>query len=312
MKTTFVQVVCRQCQHPYRTRVRGGSTRCPKCRTTRYVRKDQEWEGEVPAALSGAAARAEEMAARKPVWVTCREGHSWQSRARDMTSVRCPECGAGTRVPRRTHYNTHPAPPWEVPVPAPAPAKRPARPPARPRAYDPEPAPVPSWPRPLVPPRPLAPAPLPAPSGGLLGLLAARIRPGREESVTAPAAPVPAPAPQPARRRPAVAVPGTSRPVLDEEKDRRRRDAVCQIVRSLATSSSSLMVWYDTPPGLCEVLDPTLPRDRQRCPATVTHGVRFYRDATEADAFTCGEHAGPLATIAARAEYITAVPYRIR
>ncbi|MFF4963250.1 hypothetical protein ACFY2Z_41020 [Streptomyces sp. NPDC001222] len=59
-------------------------------------------------------------------------------------------------------------------------------------------------------------------------------------------------------------------------------------------------------------MDTTQPRDRQRCPATATHAVRFYLDATEADAYTCAAHTGPLAETAARSQYVTAVPYRIR
>ncbi|MGW3985023.1 hypothetical protein [Streptomyces mirabilis] len=88
-----------------------------------------------------------------------------------------------------------------------------------------------------------------------------------------------------------------------------RRDRMSQVVRCL---SAPLMVWYDTPAGLCEALDRTLPRDQQRCPGTVSHGVRFFQDSTEVDAFTCAAHVGPLAATAARSPYIQAVPYRIR
>ena len=81
------------------------------------------------------------------------------------------------------------------------------------------------------------------------------------------------------------------------------------MVRSL---SPSLMVWYNQPPGLCEALDTTQPRDLQRCPRAATHAVRFRRDVTEADAFTCPEHTGPLAATADHAPYITTTVYRMR
>uniref|UniRef100_UPI001CED1C02 hypothetical protein n=1 Tax=Streptomyces sp. NK15101 TaxID=2873261 RepID=UPI001CED1C02 len=93
------------------------------------------------------------------------------------------------------------------------------------------------------------------------------------------------------------------------ERELRRRDDVCQIARAL---SGSMMVWYNQPPGLCEALDTTQPRDRQRCPATASHVVRFRRDVTEADAYVCPAHARPLAATADRAEFITATIYRRR
>jgi hypothetical protein len=93
------------------------------------------------------------------------------------------------------------------------------------------------------------------------------------------------------------------------EPERRRRNTVCQISRTLC---APLTVWFNQPPGLCEALDTTLPRDRQRCPAASTYAVRFLLDATEADAFTCAAHAGPLAATAHGSQYVRAVPYRTR
>ncbi|WP_406164385.1 hypothetical protein [Streptomyces canus] len=93
-------------------------------------------------------------------------------------------------------------------------------------------------------------------------------------------------------------------------REQGRRDRISQVVRSL---SSPLLVWYDTPEGLCEVLDTTLPRDQRRCPGTTTHGVTFYQgDGTDVTAFTCTAHAGPLAATALRSAYIRASPYRFR
>ncbi|WP_189972051.1 hypothetical protein [Streptomyces violascens] len=89
-----------------------------------------------------------------------------------------------------------------------------------------------------------------------------------------------------------------------------RRDRMSQVLRSL---SAHLMVWYDTPAGLCEVLDTTLPRDQQRCPRTTTHGVTFFQgNGDDVTAYACTEHAGPLAATALRSPYIRASPYRIR
>jgi hypothetical protein len=81
------------------------------------------------------------------------------------------------------------------------------------------------------------------------------------------------------------------------------------MVRSL---SSSLLVWHNQPPGYCEALDTNQPSEHQRCPRTAAFAVRFQNGTTEADAFTCPEHARPLASIADRAEYITTTIYRLK
>ncbi|MFG2858592.1 hypothetical protein ACGFZ9_50085 [Streptomyces mirabilis] len=92
-------------------------------------------------------------------------------------------------------------------------------------------------------------------------------------------------------------------------KERGRRDRMSQILRSL---SNPLMAWYNQPIGLCEAQDTTLPRDRQRCPATATHAVRFHQDVTEVDVYTCPAHARPMAATADRAVYINAAIYPLR
>ncbi|MFD5978310.1 hypothetical protein [Streptomyces bacillaris] len=153
--------------------------------------------------------------------------------------------------------------------------------------------------------------------GGLAGILAAL-------GSRAPAAPAPArraAAPRPARQaasNPPAVLPTTPAgaaavqpidPQTLPERDLRRRDDVCQMVRSLGTP---LLVWYNQPPGLCEALDTNQPKDRQRCRATATHAVRFQRDVTEADAYTCPAHTRPLAATADRAPYITATIYPLR
>lgn len=313
MRTVPVQIVCRNCANPYRTTVRGGNTRCPHCRTSRHVRIDQPWEGPVPSGLSGAAGRAAQAATRPPVWVECRCGHEWQSRARDRMTIRCPECGTGQRVPYRTDANTGPAPEGYRP-PAPAP---------RPRTHRPAPAWEP-YEEPDVQPEPLrlfAPSsgqrgPSPAvppggPLGGLAGILAALG--GRRTQSAPPSAPAPRPA---APARPAVLAPVTAaapvEPIDPQQlpaRELRRRDDVCQMSRSL---SGTFTVWYNQPPGLCEALDTTQPRERQRCASTATHAVRFVRDVTQADAYTCPVHARPLAAIADHAPYITAAVYSLR
>ena len=291
MKTVHVQVVCRRCATPYRTQVRGGNTRCPQCRTSRYVRRDQEWEGPVPAALEGAASRAERAAARPPVWCTCGCGHVWRSRAKDHQRIRCPACGTGVRVPLRTYDNTD----------DPRPRPRSTVPPSRHRS--------PTTPNPARPPPadldPTAPAAAPGP------------RPGRRaDSRQPPGGPAPA-----ADSRPGPA--GTPHPSPGDddqeqehdqehgqdptpsmtpaaaptpERDRKRRDSVAQLVRSL---SGSLLIWYDTPAGWCEVLDATQPKDRQRCRGMASRAVVFAGPFVgELTAYACPTHAEPLATLA--------------
>lgn len=305
MRTVPVQIICRKCANPYRTTVRGGNTRCPHCRTSRHVRIDQEWEGPVPPDLAGAAARSDEIASRPPVWVECRCGHEWQSRARDRMTIRCPECGTGQRVPYRTHENTGPTPARRRPAPAPRPVRTRPEPPWRPVQ-----APADPWEdeRPETPPR--------RPADALAGFLAAlqgRTRPVPAPAAPRPAAPAVAPRPAPAPRRPSAPAPTAVAPIDVSTlplREQNRRDRMSQVLRSL---SAPLMVWYDAPPGLCEVLDQTLPRDQQRCPRTMTHGVTFFQgNGDDVTAYACTEHTGPLAATALRSPYIRASPYRIR
>lgn len=281
MKTVPVQVECRACGHHYRTQVRGGNTRCPECRASRYVRRDQEWEGPVPETLAGTASRAERVGARAPVWVECRCGNAWQSRAKDRTTLRCPECGTGVRVPHRTHDNTGPTDPREV---------RTA--PPRPRIADRPPAPA-AWeeddtPDTTATPRPVLPAA--APGGFLANLLRAMQTP-------TPAGP-PRPVPAPARpSRPAAPPrPAPVAPVADPGRDRLRRDRMCQIT---ATARGRYRVWYDQPPGTCEALDTSLRREEQRCPASPARAVTFTsRWGEDGTAYACLRHAPCLAEIA--------------
>lgn len=221
-------------------------------------------------------------------------------------TIRCPDCGTGQRVPYRTHANTGPVPEHRHPAP-------------RPTRSRPEPAwrPTPSRADPWEDERPPA-APM-WPSGGLAGVLAAL----RSRTAPTPAAPrpaAPAPANRPAYAPPPIPAPSVRpgragvQPIDPQtlpERDLRRRDDVCQIAGSLSTGMG-LRVWYNQPPGLCEAMDTTQPRDRQRCPQTATHAVRFQRDVTEADAYTCPSHARPLAAIADRAQYIAATVYPLR
>ncbi|MER6611492.1 hypothetical protein ABT282_38010 [Streptomyces sp. NPDC000927] len=258
--------------------------------------------------LSGAASRAVQVATRAAVWVECRCGHAWQSRARDRMTIRCPECGTGQRVPYRTPENTGPSPEGYLPPPPP------------PRAARVRPAPVwepdddaDEW-EPDEPPRSSL-------ADALAGALAAFRRAPAPARVPAPAPARRAAAPRPARPVPpnppavlptAPAGAAAVQPVAPQtlpEREQRRRDDVCQMVRSLGTP---LLVWYNQPPGRCEALDTNQPRDRQRCPGTATHAVRFRRDVTEADAYTCPAHTRPLAATADRAPYITATVYALR
>ncbi|MFD7462974.1 MULTISPECIES: hypothetical protein [unclassified Streptomyces] len=264
---------------------------------------DQEWEGPVTAELSAAASRAVRAAARPAVWVECRCGHTWQSRAKDRMTIRCPECGTGQRVPHRTHANTGPAPEGYLP---PAPPPRAAR--VRPApSWEPDDDPD-DW-EPDEPPRSSL-------ADSLASLLGA-FRPVPDRPAPRPArlpraAARPAVAPRataPLPTAPAGAVVQPVDPQTLPEREQQRRDDVSRIARSLGTS---LLVWYNQPPGLCEALDTNQPREQQRCPASVAFAVRFRQDVTEADAFTCAAHARPLAALADRSPYITATIYRMR
>ncbi|MER5549505.1 hypothetical protein ABT072_45685 [Streptomyces sp. NPDC002589] len=229
-------------------------------------------------------------------------------------TIRCPECGTGQRVPYRTYANTGPTPEGYRPPPTPS---RPARvrpaPSWEPEPYDDDPD---EWePEPervsladalsgmfaaLRRPAPVLPAPA-APR---------RARPARPTaaswSAPAPVAPRPAP-------RSAAPTPPPVKPIDVSQlplREQGRRDRISQVVRSL---SDRLMVWYDTPAGLCEVLDLTMPRDQRRCPGTATHGVTFFQgDGTDVTAYTCTAHVEPLAALALRSAYVRASPYRIR
>ncbi|MFG3072152.1 hypothetical protein [[Kitasatospora] papulosa] len=270
---------------------------------------DQEWEGPVPSELSGAAARAVQAAARPAVWVECRCGHEWQSRARDRMTIKCPECGTGQRVPHRTHDNTGAVPEGHRPAPRPRAARgRPAP------VWEPREDPEDEWePEPReAPVRPFLP---PSAPGGLAAILAAFQN--RSRPAPAPAAPA---APRPARpavpnrpaRVPAAPAGAAVQPIDPQQlpaKELKRRDDVCQMARSL---SAPVMVWYNQPPGLCEAMDTTQPRDRQRCPATATHAVQFERDVTVTHAFTCPAHTRPLAATADHSPYITATIRSVR
>ncbi|MET7575575.1 hypothetical protein ABZT04_45125 [Streptomyces sp. NPDC005492] len=230
-------------------------------------------------------------------------------------TIRCPECGTGQRVPYRTHANTGPSPEGYRP-PAPpraASVRRPAT------VWEPDDNPDDEWEAP-EPQRPSLPD-WTRSGGGLAGILAAF-------TARTPAAPAPArrsAAPRPARpARPAVPNPPAPLPALPAgalvqpvdvpalgAREENRRTRACQMVRSVSVRGP-LLLWYDQPIGLCEALDTTQPKDRQRCPGAATHAVRFRQDSTEADAYTCPAHARPLAALADHAVYVTAAIYPLR
>lgn len=230
-------------------------------------------------------------------------------------TIRCPECGTGQRVPYRTHANTGPSPEGYRPAPAlprvgrsrPAPAWEPDEEPEDEWEPDePQRPSLPAWPRPGV------------SSGGLAGILAALAG----QAPAAPAAVRPVAAPRPARpaapTRPAPLPTLPAGPIVQPVdvpalglREENRRTRACQMVRSLSPRGA-LLLWYDQPTGLCEALDATQPRERQRCPGTATHVVRFRQDSTEADAFTCPAHARPLAALTDRSPYVTAAIYPLR
>lgn len=336
MRTVPVQIVCRKCGNPFRTTVRGGNTRCPHCKASRHVRLNQEWEGPIPASLSAAEARAQEVARRPPVWLECLHcDHEWQSQAKDQTVLHCPSCHAGKRVPRRTAENTGAVPPSRMPLSRPSPAEYRPEPSRRLRAapaelygddYEEEEqtAPLGLFQALGRASRPLGPPTAPGALGGLFGALfgrpAAPAAPRAPESsqVLSPA-PLPAPAPpvrMPTPARSPAGPPRTTRgPAPDPvavstlpAAEVKRRDTVCQIVR--ATGATAVLVWYNQPPGVCEVLDASQPRDKQRCPERAAYAVRFVMGDSEGHAYACAAHVGLLASVAEGAEYVSATIHR--
>lgn len=305
MRTVPVQVVCRKCDEPFRTTVRGGNTRCPRCKTSRYVQLRQEWEGPRET-MTAAAARVEEVNARAPVWCSCPGcEHEWQSRARDHVSVRCPSCGRGVRVPRRRWENTQPEPGAVQPLPAPAVIRQP---PVEDQPYVPAPLAQP------------APVPSAAPSLGrlLTAVLQHRFAPAAAVDVDPEPETDPQPRPAPTRRRPTSApapiparTPGPPlRQLGDTAREERRQDSVCSLVRSMG---STLMIRWRTPAGRCEAMESDQPRERQNCPATVTHAVAFSNTVhDETAAYTCPEHARALVELAEGFPFISATAYKLR
>lgn len=292
MKTVPVQIVCRKCGTPYRTTVRASNTRCRKCRTSRYVRKDQQWEGP-PSEHGAAESRAEQANRRAPVWCRCPQcEHEWQSRARDHVTLRCPECRNPVRVPRRRWENTQSTPRARLHYYSPEPVEPPAPAPARP-----------------------APAPYigqgPTPGGlfaGLLSLLGQRpIGPLVEPE--APPAPAPARSARPRPARPAAPRPADTAPPAPRTADRetQRRDSIASLVRSLG---GPVLVDYNAPSGRCEALDTRLPREQQRCPASASRRVD-YRTTLHGHthAFACPQHARDFADAAAPHDAVNVVVY---
>lgn len=317
-----VTVVCDVCGRSVTTRVSGNTTRCPKRRGG-----------------CGNPITVPTGSTRPPVKVDCYEcGHQWGTRAREGTTVRCPECRHPRRVPTGARDRIDPG---------------------APRVY-----------RDDAPERATPSRPAPRESGrGLLGSLAdlfragapdgsrrieclhcghgwrttaapgnsircpkcrrmrrvpTTTRPAPARTTQAPAAATPRPATggtlarhlAPARPPAALPAPGGPRPgpidpqtLTRAEQD--RRDSVCQVVRSLSVGSG-LLVWYNQPPGACEALDTNRVTDEQRCPHRATHAVRYVQGATDTHAYACTQHTGPLAALAQRSPYVTATVHPIR
>lgn len=261
-----VKVVCPKCGRTITTGQSGNSTRCPisrgGCGTTVYVPAGQT---------------------RPPVTLICRHCRSlWDTRAAAGNMVRCPSCKAPRRVPAAIR---------KEPEYAPAPERRPHRP-AAPRST-PRPAPAPT------PVRRPAPAATPVPT--LAGLLRGLTRPAPTTRRPPDPAPAPSEWPPPAPPyRPAppvgrgIPTPGRVAPAPpDSSRDRRRRDSAGQLVTSMG---GALRLAYDTPHGMCEVMDVSQPRDRQRCRGVASRGVVFWSQLSqEVTAYACPAHAVTLA-----------------
>ncbi len=306
-----VTVVCPECGREIVTRQSGNTTRCPK-----------------RSGGCGASIPVPAGSTRPPVEVECYGcGHPWRTRAKEGSTVRCPECRHPRRVPSRSRDGLDPGRPRPAPSSTPRAASRP-------------PAPAPSTPArglfgSLFRPSP-APAPEPEPEPEEEGQWIDCLHCEEEWWTTAaPGNTVRCPECRKARRIPSAPVEEVEEEDPEEEdraaqradllatvraahaemrqtrqqraavprqqtredrqraaKDERRRSSVCSLVTSLG---GALRVRYDAAPGQCEVMDTTQPRERQHCPERATLAVWFTNAMSGAvPAYTCSSHAEPL------------------
>ncbi|MFF3617566.1 hypothetical protein [Streptomyces sp. NPDC002580] len=319
---TSVTLVCDVCGRSVTTRLSGNTTRCPK--------RSGGCGNPIPVPTGST---------RPPVTIGCYAcGCQWDTRAREGSTVRCPECQHPRRVPTGARDRIDPG---------------------APRAYREQP-----------PQRPSSREAGPEHGRGLLGSLADLFRAGAGandaptsrridclhcgnlwrttaapgNSIRCPECrrmrriptgstrPAPArttqarPAAAPRAPRPALALPALAparppapRPALVGPIDpqtlpraeQNRRDIACQTVGSLSIRSG-LRVWYNQPPGACEALDTTLIPDEQRCPKPATRAVQFHNGPTTAVAYACTVHGPRLAALAQESPYITATLHPLR
>lgn len=121
VRSSRIELVCRDCGYQFRSTVRGGNTRCPECGTFRYVRVNQEPEWTV------GIDRPDAPPPGRPI--TCSCGWEWSTRARDSSGIRCPSCkrsiwipAGGPRAPRSPQIG----PAGPAPAGRPAPGREPA------------------------------------------------------------------------------------------------------------------------------------------------------------------------------------------
>lgn len=274
-----ITVVCPECGRNITTGQSGNNTRCPTARGGCGARVY------VPAGQT-----------RPPVTLLCQHCRSvWDTRGAAGNMVRCPKCKAPRRVPAAIRAE----PQW---APAPQPSRRRTAE-TRPRRPAAAPAPAPrrsawSTPTPIVP-RPTG----PTLASILQGLTRDATTPPatRRAAPSAPAEPSPSawPAPAPPYRpappaRTAAARPGRVTPApADSFREHHRRDSVTQLVTSMG---GPLRIAYDTPHGMCEVMDVSQPRDRQRCRGVASRAVAFWSQLSQdVNAYACPAHAVALA-----------------
>ncbi|MCX4547221.1 hypothetical protein [Streptomyces sp. NBC_01565] len=255
-----IEVQCPVCGRAVTTGQSGNTTRCPK------TRGGCGTPIAVPAGTT-----------RPPVELDCYDcGHTWTTRAKAGSTVRCPGCSHPRRVPTAARAEDVEVLPPATPLPArrPAPPTAPRRAPAhhtapRDRAEDDA-----QEERERAERR--------ADTRRALAELRAALRPSAAPSAASAQAPRPAPAAPAARRaehQPAQAHgrrftprPEAVRGPVTAPATARRRTAAAAFLDALG---GALRLRTDAPHGGCEVLDPTRPPEHRACGQLAQLTVQF-------------------------------------
>ncbi|MFJ6940932.1 hypothetical protein [Streptomyces sp. NPDC101132] len=253
-----VTMRCPVCGRDVTTSQSGNTTRCPK------TRGGCGTPIPVPAGTT-----------RPPVELDCYDcGHTWTTRAKAGSTVRCPGCSHPRRVPAAARAE-------DAPPPAPLPARRPAPPPTPPRR-DPAPRSPRQDPAEDDAQAEQERAQRRADTRRALAELRAALRPSTAPAApaapaarTAPAASAPRRAPQqpaPAPGRRFTPRPEAVRGPVTAPATARRRTAAAAFLDALG---GALRLRADAPPGGCEALDPTRPLEHRACGQLAALTVQF-------------------------------------